>query len=383
MTDKIKRFHAYVDGEKFCGMREWHNGEYVLYSDHIAAAPAPASKPEVLTPMLLLNAALCADSPELVATETRFKIAEKLRTAAHELQALTRLDTSKEASDPNPTPEQEAEHFIQEAIDRAPEPLRRLGEYLGRVLDEDQWKTAERMLLGIAANSSKEAGEAAFYWVVELRPAFGGHPAFPPTYYAGWMKSPLDAARTYDVHASPKFTSKEDAQRVADKLGHTLSCVWRAVEHGFHAAAHPAPTGQPEQICDCENPEPKSGPALVSMECPIHNENPRPAPTGEAAQPAPARDEWTTCHKCGAPFNRTASPEGHQCQESDDATALAAILHEVRQALQFANDCPNGGISDTLWMIHRSETMFDFIDAALEKYGRLLSAGAKTAEDAQ
>lgn len=46
------------------------------------------------------------------------------------------------------TPEDRAEQFIQAAVDRAPEPLRRLGEWLANVLDEDEWKTAERMLLG-------------------------------------------------------------------------------------------------------------------------------------------------------------------------------------------------------------------------------------------
>lgn len=30
--------------------------------------------------------------------------------------------------------------------------------------------------------------------------------------------------------------------------------------------------------CDCENPEPERGPALVSQECPVHNFRPRPAP---------------------------------------------------------------------------------------------------------
>ena len=45
-------------------------------------------------------------------------------------------------------PEDEAEHFIQAAVDRAPEPLKRLGLYLTDVLDEDEFKTAERMLLG-------------------------------------------------------------------------------------------------------------------------------------------------------------------------------------------------------------------------------------------
>lgn len=51
--------------------------------------------------------------------------------------------------------EDEAEHFIQAAIDRAPEPLRRLGEWLSKVLDEDQWATAERMLLGAATQPAR------------------------------------------------------------------------------------------------------------------------------------------------------------------------------------------------------------------------------------
>ncbi len=45
-------------------------------------------------------------------------------------------------------PENEAEKFIQAAIDSAPDQFRRLGEFLSRVLDEDQWKTAERLILG-------------------------------------------------------------------------------------------------------------------------------------------------------------------------------------------------------------------------------------------
>lgn len=49
-----------------------------------------------------------------------------------------------------PDPHAEAEHFIQEAVDSAPEPLRRLGEWLADVLDDDHWKTAERLLLGAA-----------------------------------------------------------------------------------------------------------------------------------------------------------------------------------------------------------------------------------------
>jgi hypothetical protein len=33
-------------------------------------------------------------------------------------------------------------------IDRGPEPLRRLADWLSKVLDEDDWKAAERLLLG-------------------------------------------------------------------------------------------------------------------------------------------------------------------------------------------------------------------------------------------
>ena len=46
---------------------------------------------------------------------------------------------------------------------------------------------------------------------------------------------------------------------------------------------------------------------------------------------------------------------------------LLAALIESRHALQFANDNPNGGISDTIWMMHGPETLFDFMDAAIAK----------------
>lgn len=90
------------------------------------------------------------------------------------------------------------------------------------------------------------------FWLVELRPAFEGHPAFAPTYYAGWMESALEAAKTTDVHAAPKFTSKEDARRVAERLGHTLSCTWEAVEHGFHGWPTPpaAHTDTPPAVAE-------------------------------------------------------------------------------------------------------------------------------------
>jgi hypothetical protein len=47
--------------------------------------------------------------------------------------------------------ESEAEQFIRAAVDQAPEPLRRLGRFLADVLDEDHFKTADRMMLAVAA----------------------------------------------------------------------------------------------------------------------------------------------------------------------------------------------------------------------------------------
>lgn len=47
-----------------------------------------------------------------------------------------------------------------------------------------------------------------------------------------------------------------------------------------------------------------------------------------------------------------------------DAERYLKTLIAVRHALQLANDTPNGGITDTLWMPDGTETIFDFIDAA-------------------
>jgi len=46
---------------------------------------------------------------------------------------------------------------------------------------------------------------------------------------------------------------------------------------------------------------------------------------------------------------------------------LLAALIEARHVLQLANDTPNGPIVDTIWMMHRPETLFDFIDSMIAK----------------
>lgn len=52
--------------------------------------------------------------------------------------------------------------YMDEAVSKAPEPLRQLGEYLAGLLDEDQWKTAERYLNAAVlerTDHSDQAGE--------------------------------------------------------------------------------------------------------------------------------------------------------------------------------------------------------------------------------
>ncbi len=48
-----------------------------------------------------------------------------------------------------------------------------------------------------------------------------------------------------------------------------------------------------------------------------------------------------------------------------DVARLRETLINVRQALQAANDTPNGPICDTIWL-SGCETLFDYIDAALQ-----------------
>lgn len=44
------------------------------------------------------------------------------------------------------------------------------------------------------------------------------------------------------------------------------------------------------------------------------------------------------------------------------------MLVEIKHALMFANESPNGPINDTIWMMHQPETLMDFIDRHLEQY---------------
>jgi hypothetical protein len=68
-------------------------------------------------------------------------------------------------------------------------------------------------------------------FVIQLVPAFQPHPEFPVTYYAGYFKSPKwEAEQTNDIHAAARWSAKDEAQKVADALLPSLSCVWKVVE---------------------------------------------------------------------------------------------------------------------------------------------------------
>lgn len=49
------------------------------------------------------------------------------------------------------------------------------------------------------------------------------------------------------------------------------------------------------------------------------------------------------------------------------APELLEALCEARETLQFASDSPLGPIQDTILMMHRNQTLFDFLDAAIAK----------------
>lgn len=97
--------------------------------------------------------------PELPVSEA-FSLTRSVYTAddmyAYARAAIASRDAEiAKLRQPEPSAEDRAEAFIQAAISNAPDPLRKLGEFLTRVLDEDQWPTAERFLLAIAAQPTQ------------------------------------------------------------------------------------------------------------------------------------------------------------------------------------------------------------------------------------
>lgn len=71
---------------------------------------------------------------------------------------------------------------------------------------------------------------------------------------------------------------------------------------------------------------------------------------------------------------------GGKSSEAASAPDLRAVLIEVQNALNIANEQPNGPISDTIWMPARPETLFDFIESAIEAASASQSSTAGAAK---
>ena len=84
----------------------------------------------------------------------------------------------------------------------------------------------------------------------------------------------------------------------------------------------------------------------------------------------PAGDIPAVMHSAAAHIEdlvrRLREVEGRLHDVATHCANVEFALREVRESLQFANDSPGGPITDTIWMMHRPETLFDFIDSTLQ-----------------
>jgi hypothetical protein len=71
-------------------------------------------------------------------------------------------------------------------------------------------------------------------------------------------------------------------------------------------------------------------------------------------------------HQRGAPPSVLQHAALYTPASNFQRNTLLNALREVREALQFATKNHDGPIRDTIWMVHRPETLFDFIDVTLE-----------------
>ena len=70
--------------------------------------------------------------------------------------------------------------------------------------------------------------------------------------------------------------------------------------------------------------------------------------------------------KCRAVCQAVYGPSTRIAQARDRAARASEILRHAREALQLANDTPGGPITDTIWMLHDPQTVFEALDEAIE-----------------
>jgi len=94
-------------------------------------------------------------------------------------------------------------------------------------------------------------------------------------YYAA--HAPIDFAFAMRVFGWNDDNGPSSLTHDADRI--SFLCVWAALRYEYAdemlAARRSAPLSEVQSMeCDCQNPEPESGVALVSIECPIHGDRP-------------------------------------------------------------------------------------------------------------
>jgi len=100
-------------------------------------------------------------------------------------------------------PHEMFEAFAAEAIAKSPEPLQELGRFLGDILDEDAWKTADRLLMQLAALQAAPAAPDHVGEINEMIAAAGVGEA------VAWIMS-REGVAPYPTLDAPDASERED-----------------------------------------------------------------------------------------------------------------------------------------------------------------------------
>lgn len=131
-----------------------------------------------------------------------------------------------------PRPSELVEHFLAEAISNSPQPLKDLALFLSSALSEDDWKTADRLLLALALrNRTSEPAGDAVAWRARMRPD-GEWMVLDAEYVPG--RSADDAVEVQPLFTHPAALSADHAEltRLAEAAGEEALGNLLAVIHG-------------------------------------------------------------------------------------------------------------------------------------------------------
>ena len=158
LLDSVKAIREGRDPEELMGKTA--GAEYRAMLEAAPAPPVPSSVQEIM-PLVNAYVAACIGFAipkhnrdhldDAAKVQAAFAPIEAALTALveknHELQFSLDGVNAMRRPDESVAPEELAEQYIANLINRSPDPLRELGDYLGRVLDEDEWPTAEGYVL--------------------------------------------------------------------------------------------------------------------------------------------------------------------------------------------------------------------------------------------